>query len=83
MRLANLTFTGLLYACLAFTSSQAVADAGVFTGNGQNLRQISSKSIQLVNIDVSIVPGEDRSCLTAPSVAWTKCGTSVSSCSEI
>jgi hypothetical protein len=57
MRLANLTFTGLLYACLAFTSSQAAADAGVFTGNGQNLRQISSKSIQLVNIDVSIVPG--------------------------
>lgn len=35
----------------------AVADAGVFTGNGQNLRQISSKTIQLVSIDVSIVLG--------------------------
>jgi hypothetical protein len=39
------------------TSSPAAADAGVFTGNGQNLRQISSKSIQLVSIDVSIIPG--------------------------
>lgn len=39
------------------TSSPAVADAGVFTGYGQNLRQISSKSIQLVSIDVSIIPG--------------------------
>src|SRR5580658_5568285 len=35
------------------TSSPAAADAGVFTGNGQNLRQISSKSIQ----HVSIIPG--------------------------
>jgi hypothetical protein len=39
------------------TPSPAAADAGVFTGNGQNLRQISSKSIQLVSIDVSIIPG--------------------------
>jgi hypothetical protein len=39
------------------TSFRAAADAGVFTGNGQNLRQISSKSIQLVSIDVTIIPG--------------------------
>jgi hypothetical protein len=35
----------------------AFADAGVFTGNGQNLHQITSKTIQLVNIDVTIVLG--------------------------
>ena len=42
------------------TPSPAAADAGVFTGNGQNLRQISSKSIQLVSIDVIIIPGRGR-----------------------
>ncbi|MFL6313635.1 MAG: hypothetical protein ACJ71W_16165 [Terriglobales bacterium] len=31
------------------------ADAGVFTGNGQNLHQISSKEVRLVSIDVNIV----------------------------
>ena len=34
-----------------------LADAGVFTGNGQNLHQITSKTIQLVGIDVTIVLG--------------------------
>jgi len=33
----------------------AFADAGVFTGSGQNLHQISSKKIHLVSIDVTIV----------------------------
>jgi hypothetical protein len=41
-------------------SSPAVADAGVFTGNGQSLHQISSKNVQLVSIDVVIVPGRGR-----------------------
>jgi len=40
--------------------SSAVADAGVFTGNGQSLHQISSKNVQLVSIDVVIVPGRGR-----------------------
>lgn len=35
----------------------ALSDAGVFTGNGQNLHQISSKTIKLVSIDVTIVLG--------------------------
>lgn len=35
----------------------AHGDAGVFTGNGQNLHQVTSKTIQLVNIDVTIVLG--------------------------
>jgi hypothetical protein len=49
---------GYLRCLLAlFTTLPAAADAGVFTGNGQNLRQISSKSIQLVSIDVSIMLG--------------------------
>src|SRR5690348_4574892 len=55
-----------------FTALPSAGDAGVFTGNGQNLRQITSKSIQLVSIDVNItlgrgpllfdgtVPGMDR-----------------------
>lgn len=51
----------LLRVCLAIlvtcTSRSAFADAGVFTGNGQNLRQITSKSIRMVSIDVTIVPG--------------------------
>lgn len=48
----------LLVMCLAFSAtSPLLADAGVFTGNGQNLRQITSKSIHLVSIDVTIVEG--------------------------
>lgn len=35
----------------------AQADAGVFTGNGQDLHQITSKTIQLVSIEVAIVLG--------------------------
>lgn len=35
----------------------ALADAGVFTGNGQDLHQITSKTVQLVSIDVTIVLG--------------------------
>ena len=38
-------------------SALSFADAGVFTGNGQNLHQITSKTIQLVSIDVTIVLG--------------------------
>jgi hypothetical protein len=41
-------------ACLA---APVFADAGVFTGNGQSLHQITSKSIQLVSIDVTMALG--------------------------
>ena len=41
-------------------ASTALADAGVFTGNGQSLHQISSKTVQLVSIDVTIVLGRGR-----------------------
>lgn len=41
--------------CISISDSPAHADAGVFTGNGQNLHQITSKTIRLVNIDVNIV----------------------------
>lgn len=53
-----LTFTLLVTA--AAVSTVAFADAGVFTGNGQNLHQISSKKVQLVSIDVTIVPARGR-----------------------
>lgn len=46
----------LLAACIS-ASTPAKADAGVFTGNGQDLHQISSKDIQLVSIDVTVVLG--------------------------
>ena len=52
---------GLLRACavlvLLLVPSFLFADAGVFTGNGQNLHQITSRTIQLVSIDVTIVLG--------------------------
>jgi hypothetical protein len=38
----------------------AFPDAGVFTGNGQNLHQITTKEVQLVSIDVTIIPGRGR-----------------------
>jgi hypothetical protein len=44
-------------AFVVFTSTSALADAGVFTGNGQNLRQITSKSIRLESITVDITLG--------------------------
>jgi len=47
---------GLVMALLCFAPARpALADAGVFTGNGQNLRQISSEEVRLVSIDVNIV----------------------------
>jgi hypothetical protein len=46
----------LAVACLTFfPTPQALADAGVFTGNGQNLHQITSEEVRLVSIDVNIV----------------------------
>src|ERR1700691_3012427 len=39
------------------SSTPVLADAGVFTGNGQSLHQITSKSIQLVSIEVTIALG--------------------------
>jgi len=50
---------GLLALSAAF-GTVALPDAGVFTGNGQNLHQISTKDVQLVSIDVTIVPGRGR-----------------------
>ncbi len=50
----------VLLATIVGASSPAAADAGVFTGNGQSLHQISSKNVQLVSIDVVIVPGRGR-----------------------
>jgi hypothetical protein len=38
-------------------TSPAIADAGVFTGNGQSLHQITSKTVQLVSINVTIILG--------------------------
>lgn len=38
-------------------SPSSFADAGVFTGNGQDLHQITSKTVQLVSIDVTMVLG--------------------------
>lgn len=46
-----------------FVAAQAIsarADVGVFTGTGQNLRQISTAHIQLVSIDVTITPVRGR-----------------------
>jgi len=50
----------VLLAIFLGTYIPAMADAGVFTGNGQDLRQITSRSVQLVSIDVAIIPGRGR-----------------------
>jgi hypothetical protein len=42
---------------LLLTVSDAPGNAGVFMGNGQNLRQFTSRTIQLVSEDVTIVLG--------------------------
>jgi hypothetical protein len=44
-------------AVLLWTPSNLLADAGVFTGNGQDLHQITSKAVHLVSIDVTIILG--------------------------
>src|SRR6266567_1255377 len=54
MRAMVRLFPLLLLACSVTT---VLADAGVFTGNGQTLHQITSKAIQLVSIDVTIALG--------------------------
>jgi hypothetical protein len=48
---------GVVLAVVVFFSRPVWADAGVFTGTGQNLRQISTQAIQLVSIDVTITLG--------------------------
>ena len=52
--------TLILFFALLGAASSANADAGVFTGNGQSLHQISSKTIQLMGIDVTIILGRGR-----------------------
>jgi hypothetical protein len=47
----------LTLAVVACAAPLAWADAGVFEGNGQNLRQVTSESVQLVSIDVKIILG--------------------------
>ena len=44
----------------ALFSAPILADVGVFTGNGQNLRQVTTKTIHLASIDVVIVLGRGR-----------------------
>lgn len=48
---------GLVIAAAAIS---ARADVGVFTGTGQNLQQITTADIQLVSIDVTIMPVRGR-----------------------
>jgi hypothetical protein len=45
------------FAVVLGISSRSFGDAGVFTGNGQDLHQITSKTVQLVSIDVTIILG--------------------------
>jgi hypothetical protein len=47
----------VLFAASLCLPGKLLADAGVFTGNGQSLHQITSKNIHLVSIDVLIIPG--------------------------
>jgi hypothetical protein len=53
--LFTLPFVAALVLCILVANSPTFADAGVFTGNGQNLHQITSKTIRLESIDVNIV----------------------------
>lgn len=55
--LRNVTSTFGVFLIVIAMAPWASADAGVFTGNGQNLHQITSKTIQLVDIDVTIILG--------------------------
>jgi hypothetical protein len=45
---------GFVFALALLVTATVWGDAGVFTGSGQDLRQISSESVQLVSIDVTI-----------------------------
>lgn len=47
----------LVFFSVVLGTHPVLADAGVFTGNGQSLHQITSKTVQLVSIDVDIIPG--------------------------
>jgi len=54
VRLLRLAVLSLLWTA----GLPAGADAGVFFGNGQDLHQITSKSIHLASIDVTITFGQ-------------------------
>ncbi|MGA2501725.1 MAG: hypothetical protein ABSH20_28630 [Tepidisphaeraceae bacterium] len=43
-----------------FGLSQAQANVGVYTGQGQSLRQITSKTVQMVSEEIVITPGRGR-----------------------
>jgi len=57
MRRILIKFACASVAILLWTPSSLLADAGVFTGNGQDLHQISSKAVHLASIDVMILLG--------------------------
>ncbi|MGD0830058.1 MAG: hypothetical protein ABR907_03885 [Terracidiphilus sp.] len=61
----------LLFVILG-SNSAALADAGVYYGAGQDLHQITSKSIHLVSIDVTIVLGAGKLPATAEFAALDK-----------
>lgn len=54
------TTFGIALAGVLLLASLVRGDAGVFAGTGQTLRQISTESVQLVSIDVTILPGRGR-----------------------
>lgn len=53
----KVTLQLLVLSVLTCYTAPVLADAGVFTGNGQSLHQITSKSVQLVSIDVIMALG--------------------------
>lgn len=53
----SIVFAAFLCLFCLLISPRSLADAGVFTGNGQDLHQITSKTVQLASIEVTIVLG--------------------------
>ena len=51
--------------CIVVLSATLRADVGVFTGTGQNLRQVTTKDVRLDSIDVTITPGRGPESLSS------------------
>ncbi len=69
---STVTLPLIVLSVLLWTASPALADAGVYYGIGQDLHQITSKSIHLVSIDVTIVLGGPSNKL-AETMAQYRC----------
>ena len=67
--------TFLLTLTVLWPISNTHANVGVFTGYGYSIELASTKDVQMVSEEVTIIPGEVAFCLTVECPVWIELNT--------